>query len=232
MKKQLKMAWKFHSDSVIGSLVLEFVFSLVGVVVSLLVIFSEDAATAWISGASAMALAGLTFMSLFSAITYQQEFMQALSMGRTRKEFMTYYALYTIIRVVLGYVLVLVIYAVEKSIYPQIFSLPESAEVTRFWVDWPFILVYIICAAVLSMLVGALISRFGKKCMAVLYFLWIGLCISTGRIIEMVEAAQTGSGALAWALTVPAVAWISAGAAALVAMVYGIIHMGMKQMVK
>ena len=66
----------------------------------------------------------------------------------------------------------------------------------------------------------------------VLYFLWMGVCMNTSRIVEMVEAAQTGSGPLAWALTVPAVVWISVGSAALAAMVYGIVHMGMKQMVR
>lgn len=232
MKKQLKIAWMFHSDHVLRTLVTEFLFSLVGIVVSLLVIFLEDDTTAWISGASVMALVGLTLVSVFSAITYQQEFTQALSMSRTRKEFMTNYALFTVVRVFLGYALVLVIYAAERSIYPQVFSLPEASEVMRFWVDWPFILVYIISVATLSMFVGALISRFGKKCTVVLYLLWVGLCMSTSRIIEMVEAAQTGSGPLAWVLTVPTVVWIGAGAAALTAMVYGIIHMGMKQMVK
>lgn len=232
MKKQLKMAWKFHSDSIIGTLVLEWVFGLIGVAVSLLVIFSEDDATEWICGTSLMAVVGLTFTSVFFAITYQQGFMQALSMGRTRKEFMTHYALFTIVRVFLGYVLVLVIYGVEQSLYPQMFSLPESAEVTRFWVDWRFILGYIISVAVLSMFVGALIGRFGKKCTLVLYFPWVGMCMSTGRIIEMVEAALSGSGPLAWVFAVPAAVWIGLGAAALAAMGYGIIRMGMKQMVK
>ncbi len=233
MNKRLKTVLKLHGDSVIGYLVAESVFGLVGVVISMLVIFSEEAATAWISGASLMALVGLTFTSLLSvAAVYRQEFVRALSMGRTRKEFMSYYALCTIVRTLLGYALVLVIYAVERSIYPRIFSLPESAEMTHFWVNWPFVLVYIISMAVVSMFIGTLISRFGKKCAVALYFLWVGLCMNTSRIIEMVEAAQTGSGPLAWAPTVPVVVWISVGSAALAAMAYGIVHMGMKQMVR
>lgn len=232
MNKHMKMALKLHSDSLIGYLAAESVFGLGGVAVSMLVIFSEEAATAWISGASLMALVGLTFTSLIRAVTYRQEFERMLSMGRTRKEFMSYYALRTIIWVFLGYALVLVIYAVEQSIYPRIFSLPESAEMTHFWVNWPFVLVYMTSMVVLSMFVGTLIGRFGKKCAIVLYFLWMGVCMNTSRIVEMVEAAQTGSGPLAWALTVPAVVWISVGSAALAAMVYGIVHMGMKQMVR
>lgn len=232
MKEQIKFMVKFHSNSLIGSLVLELAFGLVGVAVSLLVIFSEDAVTEWICGASLMAVVGLTFISVFSTISYQQGFMQALSMGRTRKEFMTCYALYAIVWVVLGYALVLVIYGVEQSLYPQMFSLPESAEVTRFWVDWRFILGYIISVVVLSMFVGALIGRFGKKCTLVLYFLWVGLCMSTGRIIDMMEAALSGSGPLAWVFAVPAAVWIGLGAAALAAMVSGIWRMGMKQMVR
>ncbi len=231
-KNPLAMAMKFHGDSLIGMLALEFLFGLFGIGISLLIYYLDNAEAEWLSGSSLMAVFGVAFLTVFSAVSYRQEFIRALSMSRTRKEFMLGYAFRMVLQLALGYVLVLAFYAVDQYFFLRVLSLPKSAEITHFWIDWEFALIMIPCVTILTMFLGALIDRFGRKIMMILYFPFIALCSSTGRITDLLEAATAGNGPLAWVMAIPAAVWIGLGIAALAAMVYGILRMGMKQMVQ
>lgn len=178
----------------------------------------------------------LISMTYFGAsISYPQEFMLALSMGRTRGSFMGAYYLRAVLQLLLGWVILLLLYHAESAIYQQRFPLYGSGAHLTFLTDWRIVSSIVLLFPALPMCMGALYGRFGKKGYTALYLIWLFFCFIFPRMFQ----AERGDGVLDQIATgllqtmqwfSPAL-WLLFGAAAFAGMLFITIKLGMEQMV-
>lgn len=191
-----------------------------------LIIYTGDETT-WFCMGTVMAMIILVITSALSGLGYHSEFMLALSMGRTRKEFMGSYALRNLLSVGAGYLLILVLYHVEMAVYPLLFpTLSNEVEFT-FVTSW-WLPLFIPLLTAFSMFIGALYSRFGKKWGWVLWVIWMACCFGLPRLIP--DDPET-SPVFMFLVNLPGGLWLALGVAAFLGMTVTVLHLGRKQYV-
>ena len=229
MLKQFLLDIKLHKkDFLLPLIIIPFCF-LLGFGLCCLIMYTVDDAGTWFTMGTFMAFVCLIFFTVLIYTKYHQQFMLALSMGRTRGTFMVSYALRTVLWLLAGYLLVLVLYRIELAVGSVLFAAWPLEGDPTFLTDWKFIGVLLISATIVSMFVGALYSSFGKKALAPLWFLWMAVCLLAPRLPETEENADVVVRILR---LVPEWGWITVGLVALAAMVVTVIGLGKKQMVK
>lgn len=188
------------------------------------VMFLDDDPGTWFCVGSFLAMVVLMIYGIFSGFGYCQEFMLALSMGRTRGEFMVSYALRTLLTMGVGYAVLMGLAKLELTVGSDLFAAyPLEGEMT-FLMDWRFAVAAILGVTALSMFIGALYSFFGKKALAPLYFIWMALCILGPRLTHEENLAVLG--------VISAPVWAVIGIAAVAAMAVTTVALGRKQMVR
>lgn len=183
-------------------------------------------------------LSGLVLLAVGyfgAAIGYPQEFMLALSMGRTRKSFMGSYYLRFALQLLLGWVVLLIFNRMELAVYQPLFPGQEYVPLT-FLTDWRFVLSVALLFPILPMCMGALYGRYGKKGFAAFYFVWMFLCFVLPRMFTKERGDgvldRMATGTLRVLNALPLTAWLAIGAAAFAGMAAVVIRLGMRQMVK
>ncbi len=224
MLKQLKLDLKLYKNDLWSALVIITVAFLVGFgVVAAVMLLSADPES-WITMGTIGALLGMIVWFVVHFVKYSQQFMLALSMGRTRKSFLASYAVRSLLSLALGYGMVLVLYRVELAVGTKLFA-PWPLEIDpTFLMDWRIITAVLFGTVILSMFIGTLYSYFGKKALAPMWFAWMAVCLGGPRFAH--EEYQW-----VWNL-LPDAAWIGLGIGVIVAMVTTILILGKKQMVK
>lgn len=199
------------------------------------IMFNVDDPGAWFPVGTIVAMFCLLLLAVITFAKYHMEFMLALSMGRTRSDFMGSYALRSVLMMAIGYGVLLLLYWLELTIGKKLFAeWPLGAEFD-FLFDWRIVVGALVGSVVLPMFLGALYSRFGKKFLVPLWFAWMGLCILGPQFLDEESAIYNASitVALRSALSkVPEWGWYSIVAAAVVGMGAGIYALGKKQMVR
>ena len=227
MLKQLKTDIKLHKSDLIVPLVLVATAFAVGFGLCALIMFTDVEPGSWFPMGTLIGLFCMGMAAIVFSFTMAQEFSLALSMGRTRREFLGAYALRTLLWQVLCYGLLLVLYRVELAVGAKLFA-PWPLEVDpTFLMDWRLIAAVLVGTSILSMFIGALYSYFGKKAMAPLWFLWMAVCLGgpqldSGRLAPVARILEA----------VPGWGWVLLGLAVLAAMAGTVIGLGKKQMVK
>lgn len=235
MLKQLKSDIKLHKSSLIAPVAISLFMVAMGIGMCALIMFTVDDPGSWFPMGTVVGLFGLLISVICFSFAMAQEFALALSMGRTRKEFLTAYALRTALWQGLCYGLLLVLYRGELALGNVLYKgWPLEVEFS-FLFDWRVILGVLVGGNLLTLFLGSLFSYFGKKAMVPLWFVWMAGCI----LMPNVAAAEPGDGgyAIKSALvtmvnTVPDVAWVLLGLAVVAAMAATVIVLGKKQMVK
>ena len=111
--------------SVFGIMAGSFLF---GMVMVFIIMNVDDDPGSWFCMGTLIAALVLVAIGLFlAAFSYAQEFMLALSMGRTRKTFMVSYYLRHTLQLVGGWVLLLGLHQVELQLYPLLFPQYQNA---------------------------------------------------------------------------------------------------------
>lgn len=238
MLQQFKLDWKLHRKSFFGmQLALPGAF-LLGFLMVLLIMFTDDDPGSWFCMGTLIACVALCFITLIAyAFSYHQEFQLALSMGRTRMAFLGAYTLRLILHFVLGYAIVLGLYHIELAVYPIVFPQYDNEIAFTFLTNWKVILPVLIGLVLLSLFIGSLYGRYGKKGMIVFYILWLFCCFILPR---MVDADPNSTGALdvaaLWTLNmiiaVPVTVWLILGLILAAVMTAVIIRFAQTQMVK
>lgn len=236
MLKQLKTDIKLHKSSLIAPVVLIIGMFAVGMGMCALIMHTVDDPGSWFTMGTFMSLLGMVMLVIMFSFTMAQEFTLALSMGRTRKEFLASYALRTLLWQGLGYGLVLVLYKLELALGEVLYKQWPLEEISMdFLFDLRFIAVVLVGGNALAMFIGTLFSYFGKKVMVPMWFVWMAGCI----FVPNVASAEPGQGgyaikaALVKAIhTMPDYAWILLGVAVVAAMGSTAVCLGRKQMVK
>ena len=226
MLKQFQKDMKLSYSSLVLVLMLA-VFSFAGGIAFVSLICSGTDAEDWFCMGTMITLLMTVLFGALSGLSYHSEFMLALSMGRTRKEFMVSYTLRQILTFAVAYLMIHVIYRAEMAIYPLMFPhLANGVEFTFITSWWLPLLIPLM--TMLSMFIGALYSRFGKKWMGVLWAIWMVCCFVLPRLIP--DDPET-SPVFMFLVNLPGGLWLAAAVVAFLGMLITVLHLGRKQYV-
>ncbi len=194
-----------------------------------IIMFAVGDVGGWITCGAYAAFVSLLVYTVMNFAKYHQEFMLSLSMGRTRGAFMLSYALRTLLEMFAAYGLVLVLSRLEVAVGNKLFAPAPLEAGADFLLDWRMIAFFSPAMVIFAMFIGALYTRFGKKVLAVMWFVYMAICLIGPRLAE---ASGTLGKVVKFLSNVPTWGWITAGVAGLAAMVATTIGLGKKQMVK
>lgn len=227
MLKQFSLDWKLNKYAFFGTLLTFPGAFLCGTGLLAMILFLDGEPSGWFPMGTVMAIMIPCIIAIVSGIGYPSAFNLALSMGRTRKEFMLSYALRQLLWLIVGYVLILLLHRLELAVNPILFAdFGENEGPMDFLTDWRVILPSIAVLLTLNMFIGSVYSRYGKAGGWVLYALWMVACLGLPRLLH------DGSPILAFLMSIPAAGWITIGIAVLAAMLAFILYQGRKQMVR
>lgn len=213
-------------------------FFLMGFTIVYLILRLDNTAVSWIPSGTLFAILGIVTYAIISFVWYYQDFMLALSMGKTRRHFMITYAIEQFIKLLLAYGGLLLLALLERAIYPILFSHAyEKFNLLPYLTDWRISIPAILGLTIVTMFFGALYSRFGKTFGITLYALSMLTCLLVPRLVSYFEnlyvSSQTGDYNLLDKIsTIPLICWGILGFSAVAAMIITIIHLGLKQMVR
>jgi len=237
MLQQLSKDIRLHKTGFLALLGIQIGAFLFGMVMVAIIMATDEDPGSWFCMGTLMASLVLVAVGLFTgAFSYPQEFMLALSMGRTRKTFMVSYYLRTILQLLAGWLLVLLMHQIELKTYSLAYYMYQNEIYFSFLTDWRVLVPVFLLCPVVSMFMGSLYGKYGKKGMTVFYFLWLFCCFVLPRMFheEPSEGVldQMAVGILHAIRVVPVTVWIVFGAVTLVGMAAATFKFGMEQMVK
>lgn len=222
MLKRFFKGLKLHMQVPLTRLVVVLVSFAMGLSL-LLFILLLDEGESWFPMGSLMALAGILFTAALGYLSYPQQFMLALSMGRTRKQFMLSYALKELLWTTLAYGLVLLLSWLESA--NRLILFPEAKpaiSLLPILTDFRVIITAIPALVLLEMFCGALYSRFGKPVNVVIYILWMSLAMSVSQWAHRIVPVFQGLAAF----------WIPLGIIGMSVMAFVVIYLGRNQGVR
>ena len=234
MLQQVLKDLRLHKNGILGQLLILLGAFLFGVILVTIIMLTDDDPGSWFCMGTLMAGLVLVAIALFtSAFGYPQEFMLALSMGRTRKEFMVSYYLRTLVTLLLGWALILILHQIELRGYTLYFYRYQNEIFFSFLTDWRVLVPVFLLLPVLSMFLGGLYGKYGKKGLMGFYFIWLFCCFVLPRMFDHEEPSegvldQVAVGLLRAILIVPVGVWIGFGAVTLVFMAAATIKFGME----
>lgn len=238
MIRQFILDCKLHCKGTFLALLLaELGGFLFGVIFINIIMRLDDTATSWFCIGTIMAMIVCVIFTLFyGAFGYHSEFQLALSMGRTRMAFMGSYGLRLLLQMVAGYGMILLLYRLELVLYPLLFPNCVNDAPFTFLTNWKVLVPIALGILILSMFVGTIYGRWGKKSLWFFWVVWMFCCFVLPRLFD----DELGDGILDQAAlgmrnvftVVPLRAWIVVGVILAIGMVSTTVTLGRKQMVK
>lgn len=237
MLQQLALDLRLHKNDMLLSLLTILGGFLFGAILLCIVMRLDSDPVGWFCMGTIMALIMCAALTLFAgAFSYHSEFQLALSMGRTRTAFMGAYVLRLLLRLAVSYALVLLLYQAELALYPIFFPAYENEVQFTFLTNWKLILPCALGLLILTMFIGAVYGRWGKKSMWIFWVIWLFCCFILPRLFD----EEPGDGVLDQAAmgvrnaftVVPLNAWIAFGYILAACMVSATVILGRKQMVR
>ena len=237
MLQQFIKDLRLHKNGMLGQLLGLLGAFAFGVVFVAIIMLTDDDPGSWFCMGTLMAGLVLVAIALFSsAFGYPQEFMLALSMGRTRQEFMISYYLRSMLTLLLGWALILLLHQIELQSYTLLYYKYQNEFFFSFLTDWRVLVPFFLLLPILSMFLGGLYGKYGRKGLIGFYFIWLFCCFVLPRMFHEEPSKgvldQVAVGLLRAILIVPVGVWIGFGAVTLVFMAAATIKFGMEQMVK
>ncbi len=232
MINEIKRDMKLHGETVVVKAAIPLLGMMLGMVLMIL-IGKLDGELPHVCMGTLIALGLNILMTMIWGIAMPQEFMLALSMGGTRKEFLTGCAFRSLLGQLLAYLILVLCYLVELAVYPVLLpgfvnALPMGRLLGNGW----FLLGMVPGLTLVQMFCGVLYGRFGKPFGTVLYLVWMGCCLLAPRFFhEESMAGRMFAAVTAWGSRFPAI-WLVLLAVAVAAMAATVIGLGRKQMVK
>ena len=230
MFKQLLSTMKLHKQTPLGIVLCEVFAFLLGFGLVCLVLTTDTTTDSHVTLGTIFALAGLVIYFFVGAFTYVQDFNLAISMGKTRREFLITHVLEQLLCVAAGYALLLLLSLLEGQLYGLMFPWAYSEfSLLSVLLDWRLALGVIPGVVIVMMFLGAMHCRFGKTFAVIAYFVWLACCMSLPHIASLFEA---GHPAVIWILRIPAAGWVGIGVAAAALMTAVTVQLSMKQQVR
>ncbi len=228
---------KLNGKYMLNLLLLQLGASLVGMILVSIIMNVDSDPGSWFCMGTLLSCIVWFIVGIFVyGLSYAQEFQLALSMGGTRRVFVGAFALRTVCQLVLGYGLILLSHQVELTLYPVLFPAYENEVVFSFLTNWRIVVPALLLVPVVSLFIGAMYGRYGRKGMWVYYIFWMFCCLILPRFFEN-EAPEgpldtVAFGLRSMLLTLPPWFLVVFSAAVLTAMIAAILQFARTQMVR
>lgn len=233
MIEQLKLDLKLHGRDIAGKAAIPLIGLILGFVMVCIILTVEKDETTFFCMGSLISFMLLVLISLVWCLHFPQEYMLALSMGRTRSAFLFSYTVRSLLAQGCGYLIVLAGYALEQSAYPMIFPGYVNEDPFPFLTQWWVIALAVPGVVLVQMFLGVLYGKFGKPFLAVAYFGWLGLCILGPQLLnDHSVGSRMMQTVFGWSGYIPSPVWIVLGIGAVGAMAATVVIEGRKQMVR
>lgn len=216
----------------LGSLLLCLLFGFLFGLLLMGIILAVDGGS-WVPIGTILALGCLVLFTIVCYVQFNQQFMLALSMGRTRKEFLLFFGIRHTLWALIALLLLPVLELAEKGIYALLFPDAWCELLFSDFLPWHWLLPAAPFLALVTMFLGSLYSRYGKRFNVVLYIVWMSTCILLPQAINHIDRLPLPVARffdLLFAL--PPAFWLTLSVAAIAAMVLTTIHLGKKQAVR
>lgn len=158
----------------------------------------------------------LLFLGIVGMTTMELYFNIEVSMGFTRKHFFVSYYMVCLLANLFGAALVWLMGLAERWIGLRLYpDLEQAVDLPPYLLKWGAPAAILLAA--LSVLMGSLAMRFGKKVYWALWVVWMTVCIAGPRIAEAVEEAPDsvfggiGRALIRLAQAIPGDLWITGG---------------------
>jgi len=152
-------------------------------------------------------------------------FRMAVSMGRTRRAFLLWQPLLSMLTVLLGMLVSWCLYQIENMFYHVIY--PDYIEelIVEVVFQWWIVALTAVILSVIGLLIGALQIRFGANGMAVFWIIFFAGCWVLPHAVNQAKDGRTslmarlGGGILTAVNRMTPVAWCGVGLAAFISAV-------------
>lgn len=132
-----------------------------------------------------LAFIAFAFMHLFGiTFSFMGDFNMAISLGATRKSFVSGYVLFNLLEIAVLEVEIILFGMFEKFMLKTAF--PQASmeiDLTTLF-TWKYLLGAMVVFTVLEMLLGAVILRYGVKAFWVLWAIWMIVCLAPMNIAK------------------------------------------------
>ena len=223
MLKRFFKGLKLHAQTPLTLLISTLLLFVVGLGFLCFIMILVEEEDGWIPLGSLLALVSLVIFTVVNYMNYPREFMLALSLGQTRKEFLLSHVIGRLLWTTLAYGVVLLLTWLECGLCRFLFSQTEEVfALMPILTDGRVILTAIPALVLLEMFCGALYSRFGKPVNVVIYILWMSLAMSVSQWAHRIVPVFQGLAAF----------WIPLGIIGMSVMAFVVIYLGRNQGVR
>ena len=157
-----------------------------GYLVGLIIVFIVMNATkenSYATVGTMLAVIVFAFMHLFGiSFSFMGDFNMAISLGATRKSFVSGYVLFNLLEIAVLEVEIVVFGVVEKLLLENAF--PQAVmeiDLTNFF-TWNYLSGVLVVFTAVEMFFGAVILRYGVKAFWVLWAIWMIVCLAPMNI--------------------------------------------------
>lgn len=176
---------KFQKDMYLTGSLLMGVLYLLGIIFHDMIVFADDGFTATIYLGSMVALGGMVGCMFFvGGIYLTTMYNYAIAMGRTRKSFLPAYMAATFFNFLVFAVELKLLYLLEGLKLGLMYPTLERLNPIEAALQWKCLLAIALMGTALSVLIGALITKFGKAAWFVLWLAFMAVCIGVPRLLE------------------------------------------------
>lgn len=186
MKQILRVGWSETKTYMLCSAVA----GMLGMVIMFVILAAAGENEYFIFGALMSIMIGMMLIFFGGTLSFQADFNMAISLGKTRKQYVPAKFCIILMNCALCMVITLLIGSLEESLYKGMY--PQARELLGMGtiLKYPgYIVGIVFLAAVVILLVGALLLKFGMKIFWVIWVLWMISNTLIPRIITATEEA-------------------------------------------
>lgn len=188
--KVIYETWKLNKKDlliILGPMAGAWLFGviIVAVIMNVPALEAEDYA---LMGGFMMLIVWVAVNLFVGAFTLEKQFGMAVSMGRSRKEFiLTYWIIYTL-NVLLEFFSIILLDKVERVLASWLYrGMPCDFDPMPYLLDWRLILGILIVVPAVNLFLGMLIMKFQRKAFWGIWVVWMLGSIGLPRLVHFVD---------------------------------------------
>lgn len=173
-------------------LIMDAVVWIIGIVLLALVLKTDDEPTSFEIGTLLIVMVTALFTVFTGAFSFKEEFNKAVGMGVARRQFVPAYFATSIIFICIQYGIACLSHIFEVWEINTFWSSYEKETGVEAFMYSKYVIIIIVAAALIQLLGGSCMLKFGKKAYFVLAMGWMIFCLAQGQIGKAIERNDNG----------------------------------------
>lgn len=173
-------------------LIMDAIVWAVGIGLLALVLTTDDEPTSFEIGTLLITMVTVLFTVFLGAVGFKEEFNKAVGMGVARRQFVPAYFATSIIFICIQYGIACLSHIFEVWEINTFWSSYEKETGVEAFMFSKYVIIIIVAAALIQLLGGSCMLRFGKKAYFVLAMGWMIFCLAPGQIGKAIERNNDG----------------------------------------